>query len=478
MKKLKLVFLDTSLFRISYMLCLFFCTIMYVEKAAYIMIYGLFVWGLALTVYKLVVQKVYKKMYLGIWLIAFLVSFLITTLININLEFNTLAFNLFMLMHCAICFFMFYGINTEQGVPFRWELYLVARLFVYLSTVFTVVGLVFMLFTAGIFDDYMYFNGEVFKGFYTNPNYQGYVSALSVIFCHMLTKPNFIVNSGQKRVSRIWLVSCILFNCVALLLCDSNGSLLLLVVYTALIVLMKFFSMIEDLTPRKIISRFAMLVIIGIVVLALMMFVRVFCRIGVAAFFSDSGLSQSQIEDLSSDALFIPSQDSGFTSRWFLWDAGVKIFRHNPIFGIGKGNLYNAIVEVTGKTNLYSHFEGLHLIAYTDLHNGFLTILVTAGIVGAALFAVFIVRYLMMILPVWYVQRRIMVYSVYPCLLAFIGAYFCYALIEKTVLFDLTYLVISFWLILGYTSCYALDFGYMRRGNFYVFGKEIHRKLI
>lgn len=477
MKKLGMVFLDTSLFRLIFMLCMFFSMVMYVEKAAYAVTYVLFVWGVALSIYAVVKRKAYAKLYLGVWLMAFMLSFTITVLVSINSDLQAVAYNFLMLVHCGVCFFVFYGMHTEQGVPFRWELYLMVRVIVYLSTVFTFIGLFMMLFTHGKFDNYMYYQG-VFKGFYTNPNYQGYVSALSVICCHMLTKPNFVAHSGQKRVSRIWILSCVLLNCIALLLCDSTGSLLLLVVYAAIIVLMKVFSMMEELTPRKAIIRISALVIAGIVFLTAMLFVRVVCRVGVAVFFSDAALSSEQIKAIAADAVFIPKEDTGVSSRWFLWDAGFKIFKQNPVFGIGKGNLYDCIIAVTGRENFNSKYDGFVQIAFTDLHNGYLTLLVTAGIIGTVLFLAFLVRYIWMILPAWFVHRRIMVYSVYPCLIAYIGAYLVYAIIEKAMLFDITYLVMSFWLFLGYTSCYAVDQGFNRRGNIYILNMKLSKKLI
>ena len=477
MSKLRRLFLDTSLFRLLFILSMFFSMVMYVEKAAYALSYVLLVWGSGLSIYAVVKRKAYAKLYLGIWLMAFFVSFAVTVLININHNLQAVLYNVLMLVHIGVCFFVFFGIHTEDGVPFRWELYLMVKIIVYLSTIFTLVGLVLMLFTSGRFDNYMYYQG-VFKGFYTNPNYQGYVSALSVIFCHMLTKPNFVAHSGQKRVSRVWLGSCVVLNCVALLLCDSNGSLLLLAAYAAILVLMKLFSMVEDLTPGKIITRLISLVVVGIVIVTIMMFVRIVCRVGVAAFFSESGLSSEQIKELTGDLFFVPKADSGFTSRWFLWDAGFKLFKQNPVFGIGKGNLYDGIIAVTGRENFNSQFDGFVQIAFTDLHNGYLTLLVTTGVIGTLLFLIFLVRYIMMILPAWFVHRRIMTYSVYPCLIAYIGAYLVYAVIEKTVLFDITYLVMSFWLILGYTSCYAIDQGYNRRGNIYLFNLKFNKKLI
>lgn len=477
MKKLKLLFLDTSLFRLSYMLCLFFCMVMYVYVAAYVVLALLFVWGAALTVHSIVKQKIMNKLYLGLWLALFMCSFTVTILLNLDAGLYQVLYNIVLLFHVGICFFIFFGMHTEQRVPFRWELYLMARTIVYLSTVFTLIGLVLMLFTSGTFDNYMNYQG-VFKGFYINPNYQGYVSALSIIFCHMLTKPNFIINSKQKRVSRLWLVSCVLLNCSALLLCDSTASLLLLIVYAAVIVLMKLFAMTDNLTPRKMLVRAVILAVAGILALSILIFLRVFCRVGVSAVFSDKGLSAAEIKELSSEAIFIPSQDTGFTSRWFLWDAGVELFSQKPIFGMGKGALLDGIIAVTGRTNFNSQYDGVIRMVFTDLHNGYLSILVSAGVIGFLLFMAFLVRYFMMTVPVWFVQRRIMTYSVYPCLMAFIVAYLVYAFVERTVLFDMTYLVMSFWLILGYTSCYALDFGYKARGCYYVFNKKLARRLV
>ncbi len=477
MKKLKLLFLDSSLFRLSYMLCLFFCMVMYVYTAAYVVLALLFVWGAALTVYTVIKKNIFNKLYLGLWLFAFIGVFLVTVLCNLNDGFYAVLYNVVLFFHVCICFFIFFGMHTEKIVPFRWELYLMVRIIVYLSTVFTFIGLVLMLFTSGKFDNYMNYQG-VFKGFYINPNHQGYVSVLSIIFCHMLTKPNFIINSKQNRVSRIWLVSCTFLNCTALLLCDSNASLLLLVVYAAVIVIMKFFSMMDNLTPKKMIIRILLLGGAGLVALSVMMFLRVFCRVGVAAVFSDGGLSAQQIQELSSDAVFIPTKDSGFTSRWFLWDAGAKIFAENPLFGIGKGSLLEEIISVTGRTKFNAQYDGVVRMVFTDLHNGYLSVLVSSGVVGFVLFMAFMIRYLMMTFPVWFLQRKIMTYSIYPCLMAFIVAYLVYALVERTMLFDITYLVMSFWLILGYTSCYALDFGYMRRGSYYIFNKKLHKRLI
>ncbi len=482
LKKLKLLFLDTSLFRLCYMMFMFFWMVKYIEKVTYIIIAILFIWGLALSIYSIVVRKAVKRLYFSLWLVLFMVSFVITILLNINGDPQTVLFNLFMLMNCSVCFFVFYGMHIEKGVVFRWELYLVARIFVYLSTLLSLIGLILMFFTQGQFESYMQYKGEVYSGFFTNPNYQGFVSAISIIFCHMLTKPSFIANSGQKRVSRIWLVCCVLFNVISLLLCDSMASLVLIVGYVAVYIVIKLFSMVEELNAKRIATRVVVLILAGGVLVFLMIFLRDTFRIGVVSMFSGSeGADPETLNQMSKPTIFNLSEDTGVRSRMRLWTAGFDIFLQNPIFGIGKGNLYNSLVDVSGSTHWYSEqYEGFGRIIATDLHSGFFTILVTAGIIGFVLFTIFTVRVIMMAVPVWFVQRRIMTYSVYPCLLAFLVAYLFYSLVERTVLFDPTFIVMSFWLLLGYTVCYALDFGYRRDGNckHKLIGYKIPKRLI
>ena len=57
LKKLKLLFLDTSLFRVSYIMFLFFSMVMYIEKVAIWVQYGLFVWGFFLSLYFTIANK-------------------------------------------------------------------------------------------------------------------------------------------------------------------------------------------------------------------------------------------------------------------------------------------------------------------------------------------------------------------------------------------------------------------------------------
>lgn len=58
---------------------------------------------------------------------------------------------------------------------------------------------------------------------------------------------------------------------------------------------------------------------------------------------------------------------------------------------------------------------------------------------------------------------------------AFLSAYLFYALFEKALLYDISFMVMWFWLIMGYTSCYIAKFEPMLETR-YLFIKKTPQK--
>lgn len=461
--KIKRTIFDTSLFRLCYLSVYFLYMITRLTNNIYMRgaVVILTVWGAVVSVHSIIRNKSHFRIVYGFWLFGFLLSFLLTILLHISSDMYALGFNIFLLLQTFICFVLFYGMHAERSFLYRFELYLTVRFYVYISTIAAVIGLVLLLTGA----TEVFYNGS-FTGVYLNPNFQGFVAAIAVIFCHMLTKPDFMNRSGQKRVSRIWIAACAILNLVVLILSDSNASILFLGAYGAITVFMHLLSLVNELTPIKIIARLIAIIAVGVFLLYILMFVRAVFRLGVAAATSPDGeLSRADISKITGGSFFSFVSDSGLNSRLSLWDAGLKIFAQNPVFGVGKGDLYRLIVEVSGSRSYFTtdYFTNI-LIA--DMHNGYFSVLVTTGAVGFIFFMAFLIRFVCkMTIPVWYVHRSIMKYSAYPCLLALLGAYLMYSLVERTFLFTDSFFIIIFWLILGYISCFAIESGYNNRGK-------------
>lgn len=471
-KVFKLALFDESLFRCCYLASFFFYMISYLSTFSIVLIGITSVWGIVLAIRSLIVNKAYLRIYYGFWLGAFLLSLTITFLFNLSTDFIAVGYNFILIIHSFICFILFYGMHIHRGTMYRWEMYLFSRFFIYAATVTAFIGLLFMLFGFQVA-----FYGKTYTGVFFNPNYQGYVSALSIIFCHFMSKPDFLANARQKRISRIWLTACVLLNIIALVLSNSNGSLLLLGIYVAFMVLFRLLALSEKLTPRKLLTRFLALVAVGVLLICLLMALRAAFKIVVAVLSSPEGeLSKADINKLTKGSFFNIVTDTGLSSRLDLWGAGFKALFTNPLFGVGKGDLYNHIVEAIGKRSYFAD-DYLTNVFIADMHNGYIGILVVSGIIGFGLFGVFIYRFCCMTLPAWFVQRRIMTYSIYPSMIGFVAAYMVYAFIERTILFDLSFIVTSFWAILGYMSCYATDLGYNIRGTVEIFDFKVPRRL-
>lgn len=472
LQKLQMVLFDESLFRCCYLASFFFYMVSYLSGPAIVLIGITSAWGVLIGVRSIIYNKAYSKIYHGFWLGAFVLSFTLTLIFNISADFIAVAYNFILIVHTFICFVVFYGMHIHRGTMYRWEMYLFTRFFIYAATVSAFIGLTFLL--LGV---QFVFYQNTFTGVFFNPNYQGYVSALALIFCHFMTKPDFLVQARQKRVSRIWITACALLNLIALVLSNSNGSLLLLGIYVGFMVLFRLLALSEKLTPRKIIVRVAALAMVGFLLICLLMSLRAAFRIVVASLSSAEGeITKAEISSLTKGSFFNIFTDSGLSSRLDLWGAGLKAFLNNPVFGVGKGDLFNYIYDTIGMKSYFTD-DYLTNVFVADMHNGYISILVSAGIVGVGLFFIFFFKFCKMTLPVWYVQRRIMTYSVYPCMISFVAAYLIYALIERTILFDFTFIVTSFWAMLGYMSCYATDLGYNIRGTVDILNHKVPKRL-
>ena len=187
MSKFKKAVLDTSLFRRSYIICLFCSNISFVLIPAYAVLAVLFIWGVFLMIHNERRYHTILKTRYGAWLVAFLLSSTITCIIHLADSFLYNAYNVIMLLHVALCFFVFYGVHTEKRLNVRRELYSVCRFIVYITTVLGVMGLAFLM--AKISFEVLWFKFVVFDnrfdGMFANPNQLGFVNVCAIFCCHM-----------------------------------------------------------------------------------------------------------------------------------------------------------------------------------------------------------------------------------------------------------------------------------------------------
>lgn len=479
MSKLKSFFSSSSKFRICYITDLFLCNLAYVQIPAYVLLVFLFIWGVVLCCVYQKKNNTFGKMRFSIWIGAFLVCNVITMLINFS---SMLAYSFVMILHLCICFCLFYGMHTETGVNIKAEFYLMCRIIVYLTTICGIIGITCLFggvsFDSKIFDWIKFIIYENrFTGVYINPNNLGFISVVSIVCCHMLLKKDFLVEANTKRISRIWIVTCAGIDLFSLLLCDSNAAMVLAICYVIAFVIFKLFSAENKFTKKQIFLKLAALCCVGVFVVCSAFMFRTICQKGFAAVInSTSSISilnnGEKIAEAGEEPVTFSHVNKNLDSgRFKLARESVNLFKISPIIGISNGNIVLYSEEYSNGVMSYSYHN-------SDLHNGYLTLLVSTGILGFVIFAIFGFRFAKHIAQHLFGGKKPLSEDIFPCLFSFLCAYLVYAVFEKALLYDISFMVLWFWLIMGVISTYLNKYEPVYDEDYVIYKKHLRRKIL
>ena len=479
---------DSSLFRKIYIADLFFCNIAFLQIPAYVLLVFLFIWGIRLVAYNQKKNNTFFKLRFGLWVGAFLICSFLSILINFSV---TILYSLVMFLHVLICFFIFYGMHTEPDFNFKDELYVVARFIVYVTTVANIIGIFCLMF--GISFEWYWIKFTIyenrFTGVYVNPNLLGFASVVSLVCCHMLYKEKLLSAVDHQGVSKIWIVACVATNLFSLILCDSNASLVLALGYAIVYVVYIFFADKTGISLSKILLKIVCLILVGAFLVSSALMFREICQAGFSVVVSKtssvielltkneeitSEIVEPQAEtekEADSKVTFGHENKNIDSGRFKLWEESIDLFKISPIIGISNGNIVFYSEEYLNGTLNYSYHK-------SDLHNGFLTILVSTGMIGFILFGIFGFRFAKHSAQHLFLQKKTFRNDVYPCLFAFLFAYLFYALFEKALLYDISFIVMWFWLMMGYMSCYIAKFEPMLETQYLFHKKRLTRTLL
>lgn len=484
MKKFMAALTDPSLFRRSYIICLFLCNITPVLVFAYAALAAVFLWGVFLLFYREITRRAMLRVRYGLWLILFIACAAVTALLHISPVVLYDLHNLIIIMNAAICFFIFYGVHTERHLNFRREMYSVCRFIVYTTTVLGIIGLACLM--ADIKFEILGLKFIIFEnrftGLYCNPNQLGFYAVAAIVCGHMLLKKDFIAISGRERVSTIWIASCFAVNALSLMLSDSNGALVLMMGYAIFFLVYKMFGSERRFSLRQTVTKSVSALLAGVVILGALFFVRNVMQDGFTHLMSSTKaivVIEGGLDIEEEGIITFEHENKNIDSgRFKLWSQAVQMWKVDPVMGVGKGNIYGYGQKMFESGIKFSKNYGILAPLMTDFHNGYLTILVCSGVVGFVLFTIFGLKVFKHISGHVFTDGSLRE-STLPCMYAFLCAYAVYAFIEEALLYNLMFNVAFFWLILGYTSCFLLKYEPDHPlSHFTVFGKKFRRTLI
>lgn len=447
---------NTSIFRIAYIVDLFLCSIGYINVLAE---YGkiiFFVWGLSIFFNRYIFESNIRKVNYCGWILLFIASNIVTLFV-IGYD-DGIWESLLMLLNMPIIFFLFYGLHSEISSPggkkrIFTELYVLCRIFVWLSLAVNIISL-FSLYAIGQSVNYSFgylvIYENRFTGVYFNPNLLAFSSFCSMVCCHMLTKKDFVKSVTNKPISNFsYIITGISFalNLVVILLSDSNATAVLMICYFLMTVCCKLFCG-KTLNFHMIFRRCGAMVLLLLLVTAGVFTFRTLVQTGATytmPFAAEEEESENpNVFDDEQDELnkiTFEHQNTNLDSgRINLLLQGMNVIKHHPLFGVGKGNI----------TKYGNHYNN-NKMKYSDFHNGYLTIIVCSGFVGFFLFAAFAACLCKRMTQRLFTMEPLKE-DVFPCLFSFVFAYCVYSLFEKTLVYEVSFMVTFFWLILGYAA--------------------------
>ncbi len=455
-----------SAFRVAYFVSIFLSSITLLDIVSTVLAAGAMIWGFFLFKNRLK-TKLESLKYAKVILL-FLFFAVITAIINIKMDFPiSFLAGLVIIYHAAICFFMFYGMYVgEDFSEIKKEMFFLFKLTVVLSTFFVTLSFLLLLlrdsFTVDLtfpilenYDHYERIIGIVkktdstrFTGVFINPNILAFVSVVSTIFCHILCRAKQFFCETKPKLKLCLVAFVVMLHFVALVLSDSIASFLFLVVY---IVLWLFYKLVLEnrvFSVKNMFKRSLIFLLSGLIIVLGFFSIRSYFQNGASNVIDDvySVIANTTTRaDIDEDIHFgRPNYELREGSgRRRLLEQAAFIFSKHPLFGIGSTN----VVAYGDK-----YFETG--IAFSNFHNGYVSILVCNGLVGFVLFMAFLVFVLRDLTRFLVKNCSSIKKDVFVNLLVCILSYLVFALFEKTLLSEINFMSVLFWSVLGYAVTY------------------------
>lgn len=356
-------------------------------------------WGALYFVYDFFKEKTYYKSRYSKILIVYMIIFFIGILINYK---NNLIGNIKTFAYTGFFLFVVYSYkNAFEKRSTQKELYNINSIIIIISSIVSFASLLtFIFFIQFTYNNvpqgFVYPNSPALWGFYGNPNSGGMVAVISII----ATTFNIYLYKNLKDKSsslarKIYYYLNIIVQFLYLILCNSRGavvSLLAFIIFATFYLSFIFFK--EDKKMANIKS-----IVISLLLTCIISFVYTTTiptlKKGLAhipktidKLINSENSNVGIIETESNDEVIELDRniESGHvsTGRAEIWTYGLNTLKLNPLLGHGPDNIGLA------KQKIYPNDKSRYMVT-NNMHNGYLQILLSNGILGFIAFALFII---------------------------------------------------------------------------------------
>lgn len=430
------------------------------------------------------IRTVFKDK-LGLLLIAFCASYGVTVILNRSSNFVD---NVSALVYMAAFFFLFFIFTAKlEEADIYKEYRVLSAIIIVFTLIFAVIN--FSMFAFQVGGSYRV-NGQImYYGMYDNRLWGLYNANTNSMLCDIsiILSLGFILNRGYKKRIKVLCIINSVFQYICLLLTGSRASLYGLYVIFAVIA---YLAVIKNDNKNEIkkyvkgtavaalsvlmvfVSTYAIKYVVSYVPAAVENIMIVFSS-GNYPLDDNSSSGISSGEDSSNDTEGdnssnnespnknklnlkpydftrleeVEDREGGvLTGRTDLWKAGIAAFKDSPVFGIGRENIY----DYARKYLESDHWD--NNLKVGGLHNIYLTVLVSSGLVGFLLLAAFAAISFVRIARLLFTNIKLNAWYIISITMVFL--FYVTELVEARILYQVGIFYVIFWIYLGLT--YAL----------------------
>ncbi len=429
----------------------------------------LLLWGIVLIVWEVAKNPYGLLNTKGMnWLLAFCFSYGITILLNKDGYFSE---NAKALCYMFLFFVLLYGQDLKKSIEdMKKEMHAVWGTVLVCSFIMSV--LCFITFLLSLTYSYKADGATLHMGIYKNrmwglynPNVGATINIIS-LFCTilmLLEKDKRVCVSEEKelevgrdrkltqKIVKIMLNVNGILQFACLVLTGSRTAIYAMYIGVAMLVYFLcgviYKKKIWVKAAAALVSIFVMMVCVGISGKLLWQLPKLFPNVTVnaASFFNFNR------KDTTKD-----STGGTLNGRQYLWVAGIDQFNDTPFFGITREKVYDEIHKrVSPDTDKKTVKFFRNSLKNGGLHNMYLTILVSSGIVGFCIFCGFMIQYFNRIL--WYIQRIEVLHENewFLGMLILSIIILIMEMFENRILYQVNIFYALFWMMMGYAMYFA-----------------------
>ncbi|MFL2109911.1 O-antigen ligase family protein [Marinilactibacillus psychrotolerans] len=448
------------------------CLLYFMPSTLNLEYYPLFVamgWGGVIVLNDLITDRIFFKNKYWKYLVAVIIVYILSIAINFD---HALIRGIYNLIFLIITLYVIFPIDNQQSET---------KVFKNLSQfndIFIVVTLIAAVISLGMFIINLQFRLESINdlrqgffenrlfGVYTSPNVgsvMGFISVMGSLINNLLKR------NSMFKFSVLYITNLIV-QLIYFVLSSSRGTTL--IISAAVVMFFLFVFLPREIQIRGNKKRSIIMVILVMVGFFNISSIAIEVSKDVLAYvpatveevfnlnddgrINDKKLSKSEIEVLENEKVVIqhsPENAELSSGRFSIWRAGLKVIKQYPLFGVTDTDLYRnkEKTSVIDESKLTDQDISELKRSAGNMHNMYLQTLITTGIIGFLVLAIYLIRYLFDISKYLVVNRNDSVkFLILITLFITIVSFFFGELVESRLLYmNRSVVAIVFWYFSG-----------------------------